>query len=274
VRTHSPEERTRRASSFNEDAEKYDRARPTYPEELFDRLWDLAQLGSEPQVLEIGCGTGQASLALARRGARLTCVDYGANMAKIARRKLAPFQSASVIVSKFEEWTPDGRTFDLVFASASWHWVPPEVRFQRAAAALRPGGSIAVVRSDHFYPLDFDPLFMQIQDAYRAATGSRREVTPQPLPSPHAPDDKDQDLIQELKRCGAFDPPKLARVLWSFERTADEYTDLLGTYSDHWALEPEVRRRLFDDVHRVIAEGPTGSIRKHYVSTLLVARRR
>ena len=270
--SHSNEERARRAASFNEEAERYDRARPNYPTILFDQLWLMAGLGPEPNVVEVGCGTGQASRSLAERAARLTCVEFGENMAAIARRNLASFPSTEIVVSKFEEWDSKGKEYDLVFASASWHWIQPEIRYHKAASVLKPGGNVAVMASEHFYPEDFDPLFIKIQEIYGAVTGSQREVKVQTLPEPGTFDEKDDEQIAEMALTGAFKTPEVARLLWHIDRTADQYIDLLATYSDHWALEPDFRQQLFEGIHEVIASGRTGSIRKHYLTTLRVAQ--
>src|SRR5216684_9221402 len=70
-----------RAESFGSTAQQYDRYRPTYPDALFD---DLAAL--EPmQVLDIGCGTGKAAVALARRGLSVLGVEPDERMANVAR---------------------------------------------------------------------------------------------------------------------------------------------------------------------------------------------
>jgi len=50
--------------TFDTVAALYDRARPRYPSALFDDLADLAGIGSGARVLEIGPGTGQATLAV------------------------------------------------------------------------------------------------------------------------------------------------------------------------------------------------------------------
>ena len=56
---------------FDQDAERYDRARPGYPAELFDDLAALTGLRAGDRVLEIGPGTGQATVPLAQRGYRI-----------------------------------------------------------------------------------------------------------------------------------------------------------------------------------------------------------
>ncbi len=64
-------------TTFNQDAENYDRARPTYPEALFDDLVSMTGLGTGAMVLELGCGTGQATVALAMRGYRSRAWSWG-----------------------------------------------------------------------------------------------------------------------------------------------------------------------------------------------------
>ena len=64
--------------TFNQAAERYDRARPTYPPALFDDLARLAGIGPGCRVLEIGCGTGQATVPLAERVRVGSAVGSGA----------------------------------------------------------------------------------------------------------------------------------------------------------------------------------------------------
>ena len=91
-------------TTFSEAAELYDRMRPGYPRAVFEELAEFGRLGPGSRVLEIGCGTGQATLPLAQRGYRVTAVELGAELAAIARRKLASFPGVEVVVSAFEDW--------------------------------------------------------------------------------------------------------------------------------------------------------------------------
>jgi hypothetical protein len=50
--------------SFNEAAEVYDRVRPSYPSDLFDALFQM--LPSQPKIVEVGPGTGQATKDLVK----------------------------------------------------------------------------------------------------------------------------------------------------------------------------------------------------------------
>jgi len=92
--------------TFDQIAALYDRARPNYPEQLFDDLFAVGSLGPRTKVLEIGCGTGQASRPLARRGCQLVCVELGEKLAEIARLNLADFPLVDVNTASFGTWEP------------------------------------------------------------------------------------------------------------------------------------------------------------------------
>ncbi|MGW5068775.1 class I SAM-dependent methyltransferase [Streptomyces cyaneofuscatus] len=76
-RDDSPDEsrRAQLARIFDEDAELYDRARPGYPPALYDDLAELAGARPGSRVLEVGCGTGQATVPLAARGCPIIAVE-------------------------------------------------------------------------------------------------------------------------------------------------------------------------------------------------------
>lgn len=126
-----------RALSFGTSAAEYERYRPGYPEEVADRILAYAA----PPVsaaLEIGAGTGKATRLLAARGVAVVATDPDAAMLAELRRHVR----AETLRATFEE-VPLDRSFDLVFAAASLHWTRPERRWERAAALLRPGGTVA-----------------------------------------------------------------------------------------------------------------------------------
>jgi SAM-dependent methyltransferase len=239
---------------FDEVPELYDRARPTYPDALFD---DLVALLPGPRLLEIGCGTGQATGALCARGFEVTCVELGERLAAVARRNVP---EARLIVADFETWEPDAE-FDAVTAFTAFHWLDAETRFERAARALRAGGALAVVEVHHVLPPDGDPFFAEVQEDYDAVD-PRPENRPPPLPEEAA------DLTAAVAASGAFEPARSRRYGWEVEYTADEYIALLETYSGHRAL-PEPRRvRLYDLIRTRIGDS---SVRKSYLATLTVA---
>src|SRR5256885_9205383 len=112
---------------FNEVPELYDRVRPGYPDALSADLAAVTGLGARSAVLEVGCGTGQATRSLAALGCAVTAVEPGAEMAALARQRLAAFGNVTVETAAFERGDGPGRRFDALRAAASWHWVGPSV---------------------------------------------------------------------------------------------------------------------------------------------------
>ncbi|QMU76439.1 class I SAM-dependent methyltransferase [Streptacidiphilus sp. PB12-B1b] len=128
---------------FGEVAEGYHASRLGYPDELISDILDYAKPAGRP-VVEVGAGTGKATVSFAARGLGLTCVEPDARMAEVLRRTVAGHPSVRVEVCTFEEWQPGGRRFGLLYAATSWHWTDPERRWDLAHAALAPGGAIAL----------------------------------------------------------------------------------------------------------------------------------
>jgi len=253
--------------TFDQIATLYDHARPNYPEQLFDDLFALGSLGPRTSVLEIGCGTGQATRPLAWRGCRVVCVELGEKLAEIARLNLAVFPLVKVATASFDTWEPPGVHFDLVFAACAWHWLDPSVRYGKAARLLKPGGLLALVTGGHAFPKGFDPLFTDIQRCYDEI-GEGFGTWPPPTPE-EIPDER-----QAIEGSGMFEDVHVRRYLWTVDYTSDSYIDLLNTYSRHIAMNKSKRDLLYAEIRQRIRARPSGQVRKHYLSILHMARLR
>jgi SAM-dependent methyltransferase len=138
---------TRRPDSFNKIAALYDQSRPLYPQSVIDDLFALTGLQPGDQVLEIGCGTGQITVPLAERGVRITALEPGADLAAIARTKLAAYPAAVVVERRFEDYDLPREPFDLVVSATAFHWVDPSIRVTKSASALNRGGYLAIIHT-------------------------------------------------------------------------------------------------------------------------------
>jgi SAM-dependent methyltransferase len=260
-------EREQLRTMFEQVPELYQRARPSYPAELFDDLADLAGLSEGSRVLEIGCGTGQATLSLARRGYSVLCVELGAGLAAAARRNLEPFPNVEVVHANFESWEPERADFDAIVAFTAFHWVDPELRYEKAARLLREGGSLVVAGSLHVQRPGGDSFWTDVQEDYDAVVPSP-ENRPPPLP------DEIDDLREEIEGSGRFEYVAARRYVWDQPYSVDEYISLLNTYSGHRALDDERRTQLYDRIRRRIEARPDRGVVKTYITMLNVARRR
>jgi SAM-dependent methyltransferase len=259
--------RERLRGTFEQVPELYDRARPTYPPEVIDDLVELARVPPGGRVVEIGPGTGQATVALAERGLSVVGVELGAGLADFARRKLARFPRVEIVTAAFEDWEPDEADFDAVAAFTAFHWLDPEVRYAKSARLLRPGGALAVVETAHVLVAGGDPFWVEVQEDYDAVVPS-----PDNRPPPYA--DEVGDLRAELEASGFFGEIEVRRRPWDVTYTADEWIAVLSTYSPNLARDPATTRELFDRIHARIEARPGGRVTKHYLATVNVARRR
>ena len=128
--------------SFNEAAEIYDRIRPAYPADLFDALFQM--LRSEPEIVEVGQGTGQATKDLLVRGAAVHAIEIGPAMADKLRSNL-PSNRLRVSVGDFEVMAIAPGATDAVFSATAYHWISRGAQTDRPATILRPGGIVAIV---------------------------------------------------------------------------------------------------------------------------------
>lgn len=130
--------------TFDSVAALYDAQRSGYPEALFADLVSLGGLKRGDRVLEIGCGSGQATAGLVALGLDVDALDPGPALIELARLKFSDSPLPRFAVTSFEEWGLEDRKFRLVAAAQSWHWVRPDVGFPKAADALSPDGHLAI----------------------------------------------------------------------------------------------------------------------------------
>ena len=264
-----PDDREQLRATFDSTARRYHHARPDYPDELFDELVRLAGLRAGSSLLEVGCGTGKATIPLARRGFLITCVEIGAELAAQARHNLAGYGDVAVIREAFESWQPpSGGGYDLVFAATSWHWIDPAVRYRKAWEVLRPGGQLAFWSASHVLPVGGDPFFAEIQEIY--------DEIGEGLP-PGAVFDRPGELPDaraEIEGSGLFTAVAVRQFDWEISYDAEGYVRLLDTFSGHIAMEPWQRDRLYGAIRARLARRPDGRLRRHWGAALHLARRR
>ena len=201
-------------------------------------------LSEGSRVLEVGCGTGQLSVDLARRGCELVAVEMGPNLARLAQKNLAPFPRASVEVATFETWSLPTAKFDAVVCASAFHWLAPDVRFTKSAEALHPGGSLIIVHVHHvrggtsgFFE-DTQPIYMK--------WGLSRPILPTALGVRLSPMYPELDLLAE------YGSVQRHRVEIPRTLSATSYVGWLKTDSLVLSLSPEHRQGFLADISHLI----------------------
>jgi ubiquinone/menaquinone biosynthesis C-methylase UbiE len=239
--------------------------RPSYPKKLFIDLKRLTAIPVNGRILEIGCGTGQATFHLAADGYRMTCIDIGENLLKIARSKGKRYPKVCFIHSSFEEWPPGNELFDVVMSATAFHWIKPEIGCNKAAMMLKDSGSIALFWNKH--PTPYTGFFSDVQAVYE-------EVVPEwGNPSSQSINDWITDQINLIVDSQWFSEVVVRSYPWSVYFSKEEYLRLLDTYSDHASLNTVSKTRLYEGIARLIDEKYNGRVQRPYLSILFTARK-
>jgi SAM-dependent methyltransferase len=256
-------ERVRLRAGFDGLAQLYDRSRPTYPDALFADLVASTGIGPGKRVLEIGCGTGQASVSLARTGCELLAVELGPQLAEIAAEHLAPYP-AKVVVADFDRWTPAEAGFDLIFSATAFHWLDPATRYLRTADLLTPDGVLATVRTEHVLG-GTEQFFRDVQHCYRRFD-PQTTLDHGPMPADQLP------VVTDLGLDGCYEQPEFRRHQWDVTYTTAEYLDVLRTYSSTFGMSAPTADGKLRCIGTLIDGRYGGRVTKRYLAELRVAR--
>lgn len=230
--------------TFNTQAEKYEKMRPGYVDELYDDIFKLVDIGSNSNVIEIGIGGGQATLPILKTGCRLTAVEYGENLAQVCRKKFKNYPAFSVIVGKFEDVTLEKNFYDLIFSASAFHWVPEEIGYPKAFELLKSGGVFARFANHPYKDKGRAGLHEAIQKVYNVY-----------MPNSLTPSEySEQDASNRAEIAKKYGFVETSYRLYKRTRTftSKEYIELLGTYSDHIAIEENIRKKFFSEIEAVI----------------------
>jgi SAM-dependent methyltransferase len=252
-----------RKRSFDATARLYDEFRPGYPEPLFDDLVRLSGIPAGGRILEIGPGTGQATLPLARRGYSILGIEMGASMARLCRKNLRGFPNVEIRNTAFEDWEIEPEGFDLALAATAFHWIPYKAAYPRCARALKPNGSLALLWN--FVDMPDTRFYRNLQGIYRSIVPRMHLSLP--------PELRIERQRKKIVGSGHFGPVTILRYPWQKEHDADSYIGLLKTMSDHAILAPKVRREVFRAIRKLI-DAHGGSFVRPVIAVLFLAPKR
>jgi SAM-dependent methyltransferase len=248
--------------SFNEAAEIYDRARPSYPAGLFDALFQM--LPPQPEIVEVGPGTGQATKDLLARGASVLAIEIGPAMAAKLRSNL-PSDRLRVGIGDFEVMEIAAGEADAVFSATAYHWISREMQTDRPAAILRPGGLVAILDLTQVDSIDDAGFFAAAQPIYeRYGQGH----TGPPAPTRGSVDPAIRVALDADRR---FNSVSVRRYDWDQTYSVSDYRDLMLSFSGTRMMKESDRVGLLDGMESFIRNDFGGVVTRPLVVTLTTA---
>ena len=221
-----------RANSFGGAAHNYDTHRPRYPDQLID---DVLASGVR-RLLDVGAGTGIASMQFVERGVDVLAVEPDTRMASVAQVKGIPVEIAA-----FEQWEPADRRFDRVVFAASFHWVDPAVALPKIRSILGDGGKLALIwnrlRPTRPTRAQFESIYKDYMDIdARGADGAPDDLT---------------DLL-----AGAGFTVTHRSYQHNLHYSTQQWVDIAFTFSNHLTLAADKATELRSKMADLI--GPSG----------------
>ena len=251
------------SQSFDRVADRYDTYRPSYPVEIIEDILRSSGIQLDGKILEIGSGTGKATILFAQRGYTMLCLEPGQNLLDVATRNLAAYPLVTFVKTRFEEWDNDQEYFDLVISAQAYHWVPENVRYQKTASVLKHEGYLAVFWN--MYTGMEGEIRQELDRIYR-------ESAPELVKDEISTDDLIESRANSLRTSPYFENVEVRKHLWSARYSTSEYLGLLGTYSDHLRLPEKKRNKLFSNIAKVIDHNG-GYIKRPYLAVAYLAQR-
>lgn len=237
----------KRNESFDEVAKLYDQVRPSYPEQLIGDIISTTRISLDDKLLEIGAGTGKATILLAQKGFNIHCIELGQNLADILLEKCNAYKNVTVDVNTFEKWKPkDKEKYKLIYSAQAFHWIDPQIKFSKCHDLLSEGGHIALFwykasRDRSTASEEIDSLFREYAPEFIEETGESDSYT---------------EIVEmrraEIESSGLFKNVELFEYTWENKLDAITYIKVLNTYSKYTVLDTKLKAILNMEIERII----------------------
>jgi SAM-dependent methyltransferase len=254
-----------RKEAFDKVAAEYDRIRPNYPIQVFEDIIEYSGIGYDDNILEIGCGTGQATSGFVELGYRnIDAVELGQALAAIAAEKFKDYEKVKIHNASFEQWEGTKKNYDLAISATAFHWIDPKVGYPKVSALLKDNAPIGFFWTHHVPGKG--EIYDEISKCYQK----------------HAPHldynntNQVEDIIKErislTTETGLFEDLVVKRYEWFERYTSDDFISLFNTNSAHQVLEKSIRDNLFKDIKEVIERHGNEILKPQFV-VLYLARK-
>ena len=235
--------------TFDTVAEQYEKFRPGYADDLYKTIFEYCPINAGSSVVEVGIGAGQATLPILRTGCRVTAVEPGEKFSALCGEKFSGFPGFSVVTGKFEDVALEENAYDLVFSASAFHWVPEREGYEKVHRILKSGGTFARFANHPYRDKGKPELSDEIDELYAryySTYHNRKHEKPVEF--------REEEAVEraEIAKKYGFANIRHAMFYRMREFTAKEYIMLLGTYSDHIAIEETIRNKFFSAIEQAI----------------------
>lgn len=226
---------------FDTIPDQFDKYRPRYSQELFDKLIDYAKIGPGKEVLELGPGTGQASEPIIKTGCDYHAIELGEHLYAKMKEKYADLPNFSIVNDDFITYDFGDQKFDMIYSAATIQWIPEKIAFSKTFELLKPGGVLAMMLTREDYRSYNEALYNKIQKVYDAYFKPETEYAQGGFGYTNAP-------------AYGFTEVETYHFYGAREMTADEYVAFSGTHCTHLVIPEPYNTQFFDGLRNAVLE--------------------
>lgn len=238
-----------RKQVFDKIALVYDEIRPSYPQQLIDHVIRKSKITLSSSLLDIGAGTGKATIQFARKGFPVHCIELGENLACLLRDKCKNYNQVTVEVNSFEDWQPKANEkYHLIYSAQAFHWINPEIKYKKCYNLLHHDGYLALF----WYQPDY------VDSPVRKDINKYINEKAQSL----AQDEVNQSFYKdtmdlrkaEILDSGYFTDLVVCEYPWYNQLSAEEYVKSLQSWSKFACLDDKSKDLIGKDLIRIITK--------------------
>lgn len=237
--------------SFEKDSVNYNNARPGYPKELYEDIMKFSNILKEDRILEIGAGSGIATIELAKFSSNIVVLEPGEGLINIAKSNLSEYKNIEYICDIFENCDFKEKSFDKIISATAFHWLDKETKFMNSHRYLKDNGYL-ILFWNSFCVKDND-LTKEINKLHSEYVYNTNYVEDETNTNVNVKVlEKIIKREKEMLDNDYFYILHLQRYMIDYIYNSQSYIELLNTFPDVVKLDSKVKEKFFDKIEKSI----------------------
>ncbi len=226
-------------TTFSRVSELYNYSRPDYPQKLIDDIIKISKINNKSKILDIGCGSGQATFDFEKSAhCHIFGLDISNELIDIAKKKNT-LKNINFVVGSFETYNFKDK-FNLIISAQAFHWLDPNIVYNKTYNLLNKSGYVAIFWNFQIYNKGYlkklDLLFRKNSLNYDRKFSSRKKV------------------LNRLRTSGLFTSIKIKDYTRYLEYSKEKYIQLLNSFSWMNSLEHNKKYKILCEVKKILSK--------------------
>lgn len=260
----------------------YEEVRPTYPQELIQYIIANAKLKPEGRLLEIGAGTGKATIQFAKKGYQIRAIEIGEDMAEILRDKCSNYSNVTIDVASFEDWNcTEKQQYDVIYSAQAFHWINKDIKYQKCYDLLNDNGYLALFwykPSGSKFPvtIEIDDKVNRVVDKYTEKYRANSARIAKPERSAHSGVSNNDERKTEIEESGLFHIICELNYTHKIKNTPNQYLKAMKSVPAFASildgLEENIIKKMDNEIEDII-NNHGGYVDEEFLYSLYIAQK-